>query len=1058
MPKTSLHVLAWSEEHQSYELRTQGHLQQRFRPGDEQRWQEWVSKRTSFAFQRQHQRMSIIKEARPRGAGYWYAYSTLHGRNHKRYLGQTSSLTLERLEREVTALVSEQKSVLQQIRQVVQSQPGSPHLTSQGDVSLLGTKYIAPQPPAALVKRERLLKDLDLAFKHRLLLLSSSAGSGKTTLLSEWLKRSSHNISWLSLDELDNDPIRFWTSVIAALRTHQPTIGNLALAMLYTPQPPPLSTVLITLINELLSYSNEIILILDDYHVIEDRTIQDTMAFLLDHCPANLHLIISSRVDPPFLLARWRIRGQLAEIRESDIRFTLEETNNFLNQGMELSLTREEIALLESRTEGWIAGLQMAALSLRTQKNPSSFVQGFTGGERFILDYMQEEIFQRQPLAVQHFLLQVSVLSRMNAALCQSLTEESASQELLETLERNNLFVVPLDEQRQWYRLHSLFREALLARLQAIQPGLVPCLHQRAANWYETHGYIHEAMSHALLAKDYSFAALIMERAAGQLWMKGEAKTISAWVLQLPIALLRAHSGFAFTSALNLLSSTQFMPEQQRTEALTQLEQIIGRVELASTGASLPQAEEMKLSNRIRLLREFVLMGEAFRKGDMPQVRQIARRMQPLAADESVDWKWYPLYGLFVSAQLSGDSVLLLPELLAMKQQAFQEQNHAIATIVMCWIAAAFLYAGDLRSLQRECLQVQDLLDQSSEYVSVAAYPAFDLSFFYYERNQLEQAESSLQGAIKHAARWQDMNLLVWSYATCVKVFLASGKLADAEEALQQASKLMQEHGFIVNAPAVTAAKVSLWLALGDLSAAETWAAQYIFDVQVQDYTRHDEYEALARVYLALQQYERCLQLLEPLLRRMERVERKWDVIHLLALQIVALHGLGDTAQAQQVLLRLLALTEAEGYIRVYMDAGTSMRELLKSLLNTLPDHKIALSAACTSYISTLLAAFEQKEHRRSLKVDALRVRGEKDLPASSLTLYAVHEEIYEPLSPQEQKVLSLLVVGRTYAEIAQELIVSPNTIKTQVSSIYRKLGVSRRAEASIVAQHLHLL
>jgi LuxR family maltose regulon positive regulatory protein len=395
--------------------------------------------------------------------------------------------------------------------------------------------------------------------------------------------------------------------------------------------------------------------------------------------------------------------------------------------------------------------------------------------------------------------------------------------------------------------------------------------------------------------------------------------------------------------------------------------------------------------------------------------------------------------------------VLLLPELLAIKQQAFQEQDRAISLVAMCWIAAAFLYGGKLHLLQQECLQVQDLLRQSGEHVAIAAYPAFDLASLYYAWNELGQAEASLQEAIQQAERWQDMNLLVWSYAICVKVLLAAEKVVEAEEALQQAQNLMQRSGFTVYEPDVMAAQVSLWLAQGNLSAAGIWARQYRFHPEALEYMRQEEYLALARVYLEQHCYEQCLQLLVPLLRRMEQLERVWDVIHLLALQIVALHGLGEMAQARQCTVRLLTLTEPEGYIRVYLDGGESMRCVLQSLRDTPYTDELPLPTAHIAYISTLLAAFAQAERRRFLRESGA------DGPASQ-SLPAEPGEIYEPLSPQEQRVLSLLVAGRTYAEIAQELIVSTNTIKTQVSSIYRKLGVSRRAEASTVARQLHLL
>lgn len=1064
MPKPSLHTLTWSEEHQHYKLQTHGRLQQSFRRVDEHLWQFWLTKQRSFSFQGQHGHLSVIKEIRPRGTGYWYAYNTLDRQIRKRYIGPTARVTLQRLEEEAQALATESIPTTHKQHSTVPAFPGMSHTPNQHNMPLLATKHTPPRLPATQVTRERLLQDLDAVLDHRLLLLSASAGSGKTTLLSAWAAQSPHPIAWLSLDELDNDPTRFWASVIAALRlsdTCLSEIGDLAQAMLYSPQPQPLSIVLTTLINEMPGYSGEIILILDDYHVIEDQTIHDAMLFLLDHLPTNLHLIISSRVDPTFPLARWRMRGQMAEIRETDVRFTQEEADGFLRQEMDLSISPDEVQLLADRTEGWIAGLQLAALSMRSQQNPSAFVQRFTGGQRFILDYVQEEILQRQPQPVQRFLLQISVLSRMNAALCQALTSDPASQELLESLERSNLFVVPLDEQRQWYRLHALFREVLLARLQATQPNLVPYLHQRAAHWYAEQEYAHEAITHALAAQDYSFAASAMERAAKQLWLQGEARTISTWLLQLPDTTLQAHLDFALTSALNLLVSTQYVPEQQRTTAQTQSERLIARVEQLLPGQqehSLSPSAMQRLHDRISLLHDLVKMSEAFRAGNMLQVRDIGQQMQPLAKDEHVAWKWLPLYGLFVSAQMLGDSVRLLPELLALKQQALQEQDRSTAIVVMCWIAGAFLYAGQLHSLQQECLQVQHLLEQSGEQVYVAAYPSFDLSFLYHAWNQLEKAEACLQSTIEHAYRWQDMSLLIWSYSTSAKVLLASGKMQEAEQALQEACSLIQQTGFAVYQPNLMAAQASLWLAQGNLSEAGAWANQYVFNPETPEYVRHEEYLALARVYIAQQQYEQCLQLLARLLNKMEQFERQWDIIHLQALQVIALHNSGQTVQAQEVAVRLLTMTEPEGYIRVYLDAGQPMQQVLRTLLNTSHDTEATHLVVPTMYISTLLEAFAQEERKHAQRAVTRTAEILPSAPQSASSVQSELPALYEPLSPQEQRVLRLLVAGRTYAEIAQELIVSLNTIKTQVSSIYRKLGVSRRAEATAVSQRLHLL
>lgn len=1050
MPKSSLHALTWSEEQQCYELRTQGELEQYFGSENNQPWQDWLVGQTSFAFQGRHGHMSMVKEARARGNGYWYAYNTLQGQTHKRYLGQTSGVTLERLEQIALAFANEHRSVAPTGRQVTQALPDSSDVAHQSHVPLIATKHTRPQLPSMLVRRERLLQEVNEVLTHRLLLLSSSAGSGKTTLLSTWASRSPHTVGWLSLDEADNDSTRFWASVITTLRICLPEISDIALAMLYTPQPPPLSTILITFINEILKSAREIIFILDDYHVIEDQVIHEAMLFLIDHLPANMHLVIASRVDPPFPLARWRMRGQMSEIREPEVRFTPVEAQAFLNEGMTLSLSEAEVQVLEERTEGWIAGLQLAALSLRVHQKPSTFIQHFTGEHRFILDYVQEEILQHQAPSVQQFLLQVAVLSRMNAALCQELTGEPASQGLLEMLERHNLFIVPLDEQRQWYRLHTLFREVLLARLQATQPEQVNALHKRAARWHAAQGSIHEAMFHALAAQDYPFAATMLVQGARQLWTQGETRTVATWLLRLPDNILREHLGFALTSALNLLSSTQYMPEQQRALALAQSGQIITRVEQIlpnERDASLTPTETTKIKNRICLLREFVPMSEAFREGNMQQLRLIAQRIQHLMLGESVAWKWFVLHKFVISSQVLGDSSFFLEELIELKQQALQEQDYATAIAVICWLAAAFLYAGQLHSLHQECLQAQDLLGQLGQHVSVAAYPAFDLSFLYYAWNKLEQAEASLQVALQHASRWQDMNLLIWGHATYVKIALASDKIADAEEALEQAQSLVESTGFTNYAHDVAAAQVALWLTQDNFIAAENWAAQYDFDPQTLSVLYIEEYIALINVHLAQEKYAQGLHILVPLLSNMEQCKRTWEVIHLLALQASALYGLGEMEQAQQVVVRLLNLTEPEGYIRVYLDAGKPMRHLLQNLLRNPP--RPELSPTCISYISTLLTAFAQEEQKHTQKATNLQI--EKHTPQAP-------EGLYEPLSPQEQRVLSLLIAGQTYAEIAQKLVVSPNTIKTQVSSIYRKLDVSRRAEAIAAARRLHLL
>src|SRR6266702_6443867 len=399
-------------------------------------------------------------------------------------------------------------------------------------------------------------------------------------------------------------------------------MGEMALAMLHSREAPPLSTILTALLNELVQGSGDIILILDDYHVISDQAIHDSLLFLLDHLPVRMHLVLATRTDPELPLSRWRVRGQLVEVRSSDLRFTQEEATSFLLQRMGLPLSEGDVDALHYRTEGWIAGLHLAALSLRKQQDLSGWVSDFAGSYRYLLDYVQQDILARLPVPLQDFLLQTSILTRMNAALCQAVPAapgEPASQELLEALERANLFVVPLDEQRQWYRYHDLFREALCARLHASQPELVPLLHQRAARWYEKQGEWREAITHALAAPDYPLAASLMEQAAPYFWLSGEARTIQNWVLALPDSVLRARSRLALNAALRFLNSVHISTETLHTSMAAQVQRTIMRLEAIQRGQEahlLGEAEVALIERRLCLLRALIEVRAIMGRGD----------------------------------------------------------------------------------------------------------------------------------------------------------------------------------------------------------------------------------------------------------------------------------------------------------------------------------------------------------------------------------------------------------------------------------------------------------
>src|SRR6266566_8460953 len=477
---------------------------------------------------------------------------------------------------------------------------------------LLVTRFTIPPLRAQLLQRSQLLEVLDQSRSFPLTLLSASAGFGKTTLLSAWASQSSSQIAWLSLDDQDNDPTRFWVYVIAALRhsgSRLSAVGEAALAMLQSPQPPLLTGALTSLINELAALEQETVLILDDYHMISEQAIHESLQFVLDHLPSCLHLLLASRVDPQLPLARLRARGQVVEIRDTDLRLSSEEAASFLTQVMGLALSEEDTRRLERRTEGWIAGLQLAALSMRRYADVSAFIQAFTGSHRFILDYVQEEILEPLPQKQQRFLLHTSVLDRMNAEICQALTGEPASQAILEEMERANLFLIPLDEERRWYRFHTLFREVLLARLQATQPEQITRLHQEAALWYQRQGWLHEAIPHALATREYPFVAALLEECVERLSQQGELQTLLTWIKQIPVEVLRAYPRLATTYLLvfNLL----FPFSQQEQEERAYLRHLQEGVEVLLLRETLPETERDQLRQRVMILDAWKLAKKA---------------------------------------------------------------------------------------------------------------------------------------------------------------------------------------------------------------------------------------------------------------------------------------------------------------------------------------------------------------------------------------------------------------------------------------------------------------
>jgi LuxR family maltose regulon positive regulatory protein len=1069
MPRLPLHALIWSRDQSLYELYTQGQLEQRFQPGDEAAWLAWLGGVSSFAFQGVSGSLNVYQEARGRAGPYWYANHSARSRTRKRYLGRTAMVTLGLLEQTAQALSNEYND---------SSPPPSflsPSPQAEQDQLAL-TKLSAPRLPSSLVERERLLASLEGALSTPFTLLSASAGWGKTTLLTMWAGRHSHQVAWLSLDSLDNEPFRFWAAVIAALRRCRPGAGTLALAMMHSQEPPPFPALLTALLNDLAEVGESaapLVLLLDDYQVIDDPIIHETVTFWVEHLPAHVHLLLSSRVDPDLPLPRLRLRGQLLEIRTDELRFRLDEACLFLRQAMGLSLSEAEVVALERRTEGWVAGLQVAALSLRKREDASAWLAAFTGSHRYVLDYVQQEILRLQPEPIRRFLWQVAVLARMNAALCQAVTGEPASQEILETLERSNLFVVPLDEQRQWYRLHDLFREALLVQAQASQPDLLPQVHQRAAQWFEAQGQLREAIAHALAAPNYPYAASLIERAAASLWLSGEAQTLLTWLAALPDAVLSTHARLALNTALHLLESLHMTVQASYVRALVLVEQTMARVEALvrrqeepTTRSEaeealppLPDTEVAVLRRRLRLLRALIATRAHILRGDAEGLYHIAQQIEGLDKHEEVSWKMISLSLTFwLTEPLQHEGALLITRLLEAKREALEAGEQRAAVRVMVWLAFAYLRAARLRLVEQECLEGLALAEQIGEQTAMTGYLHGFLAHTYYAWNRLEEASGSLHHQLRIAKSWQQADLLIDGNLALAQVEVARGELAAADQALQQAEALSQQERLATAAFWVEAARVRYWLAAGDLDQASHWAEQVAFSPDTWDPNHTGAFLMQVRVLLARAAYPQAIEALERFRALLDRPGDIENTIQFLALRMVALHDGGKQEQVQAVAARLLQLSQPEGNIRVFLDLGEPMKQVLKTLQaaqNAQPEQAHRAPMQFRSFVAKLLAAFEHEEkHWRMSPLEKPFPSQVLDLPAK----LAASPMPIEPLTRRELEVLRLLAKGASNQEIADILVIELPTVKKHVSNLLGKLGAASRTQAIARARSFSLL
>jgi LuxR family transcriptional regulator, maltose regulon positive regulatory protein len=919
--------------------------------------------------------------------------------------------------------------------------------------SILATKLYLPRLRPNVVSRPRLLERLNEGLHRKLTLIAAPAGFGKTTLVSAWVTGCDRQEAWLSLDAGENDPTLFLTYLVAALQTIAPTIGEGVLGVLQASKPPPTEAILVALLNEITTLPDQFVLVLDDYHLIDARPVDVALTYLVEHLPPQMHLVIATREDPQLPLARLRARSHLTELRAADLRFTASEASAFLSQVMGLSLSAEDIARLSDHTEGWIAGLQLAALSMQGHQDVAGFIRAFAGDHRYIVDYLVAEVLQRQPEPVRSFLLQTAILDRLNGPLCDAVTGQEGGNARLEALERGNFFVVPLDDTRHWYRYHHLFAEVLSAQLLAEQPDQVATLHRRASAWYEQHGEVSEAIRHALSACDFGRAADLVELAVPAMLRNRQEATVLGWLKALPDELVRARPVLSVRYAGTLLLNGELEGVEAR---LRDAEQWLDTKTDIDTSSALASSAEMVVVNEeeFRGLPGWIAMYRAaiaLALGNVADTMKYARRVLDLVPEDDHLLRGSAAGFLGLAYWTSGDLEAAhrsYAECMALVQRV----GH-ISDAIGCSIALA-----DIRISQgrlREAMSTYERgLQLATEQSAILLRGAADM---HVGMSELHRERDDLDAATQHLLRSKELgelsglpqNRYRWRVAMA-RIRKAEGDLAGALDLLHEAERLYVSD-FFPNVRPIAALVTRVWVAQGSLGEALGWARERGLSVSDDlSYLREFEYITLARVLLARSTSERrehsmleAMELLERLLQAAEEGERTGSVIEILLLQALAHQMQGDISAALVPLERALMLAEPEGYVRIFVDEGPPMAVLLARLHEHARKRpRAALTNVPLAYIERLLALLRPERVQEGI------------FPAAP----APAQPLLDPLTERELEVLRLIAAGLSNRAIATRLVLALSTVKSYVNTIYGKLQVESRTQAVARARALHLL
>ncbi|MEA2576711.1 MAG: hypothetical protein QOD78_299 [Chloroflexota bacterium] len=904
--------------------------------------------------------------------------------------------------------------------------------------SLLDTKLYAPRRPKGLVSRPHLTDRMRRGTQAKLTLISAPAGFGKSTLLAEWLAVTPADGSvtaWLSLDPGDSHPATFWTHVIAALQTVAPNVGAKALTLLESPEA-SIGAVLAPLLNELNAVPGDIVLVLDDYHAIDSAEIQVGAAFLLEHLPANVHLVIATRADPPLPLARLRARGDLIEIRAADLRFTPDEASAFLNGVMTLGLTEQDVAVLEGRTEGWIAAIQLAGLSMQGRDDVGGFIARFAGDDRYIVDYLVEEVLQRQSEPVRTFLLETSILSRVSGPLADAVTGREGGKAMLEALERQNLLLVPLDDRREWHRYHHLFADVLQSHLKAERPEQVAELHRRATEWYEHDGQRPEAVRHAIAGGNFERAADLIELAMPASGRGRQEARLRSWLDALPDELIRARPVLSNGYAGSILVRGETEGVESRLRDAERWLEVMAAGATAEAGerpAAMVVADEdafRRLPGALAIHRA----GLARLSGDVAGTIAHARRALELidADDDLGQGAASALLGLayWTNGDLEAASSLYAGALARIEKAGFRSDAIGVSLALADMRIAQGRLHDAMRTYERG---LEIAADQGGMSLRGAADMHVGISEILRQRDDLAGAARHLQLATDLGEANGLPQNPYRSRVAAAGIRQAEGDAEGALQLLAEADRLYATD-YSPEVRPVGAMRARVWIANRKFPEARSWALERGLSADDElDYLREFEHVTLAGLILAQGARERsddrigeAIDLLGRLLRAAEDGGRTGSVIEILVMQALARRARNDMPGALASLERAAALAEPEGYVRVFADEGAVMARLLKTATN---------QRDASSYLRRLLAATVTPA-----------ARGPVDQP------------LIEPLSERELDVLRLLESELDGPNIARELTVSLATVRTHTRNVYAKLGVNDRRAAVRRATELGLL